>query len=180
MQHLILLVIALLAAGLAYVPARWPGGLHMTFSQHVAADRWSKIYYSLLFLVTLPLLLWFFIAWFVPEKGLPATFVWFATVAVIFQIACTFVPETGGTRTTRHRVLTGISGLAMLPLVIMLVSAQHLSSFTKLMAAGMLAVMLALLAIALSHQKGHRRALLLQVGYYAGFFITILTATYAG
>jgi hypothetical protein len=180
MQHLILLVIILLVAGLAYIPLRWPGGLHMTFSQYVASDRWSKIYYSLLFLVTLSLLLWFFIAWFVPEKDLPAAFIWFTTVAVIFQIACTFVPEVGGTRTKIHRALTGISGFAMLPLVSMLALAQNLSFFTKLVAIGTLVVMLVLLAIALRHQRGHNKALLLQIGYYVGFFITILTATYIG
>ena len=180
MQHLVLLVIILLAAGLTYVPVQWPGGVHMTFSQHVAADRWSKIYYSLLFLVTLPLLLWFFIAWFVPEKDLPTAFIWFTAVAVIFQIACTFVPEVGGTRTKIHRVLTGISGFAMLPLVIMLILAQHLSFFAKLVATGMLVVMLVLLVIALRHQRGHNKALLLQIGYYTGFFIAILAATYLG
>lgn len=180
MQHLILLVIVLLAAGLTYVPVRWPGGLHKTFSQHVARDRWSKVYYSLFFLVTLPLLLLFFVAWLVPVKNLPAAFIWFATIAVVFQIVCTFVPEDGGVRTKIHRVLTGISGFAMLPLVIMLALAEHLSFFTKLVAAGMLVVMLMLLTIALRHQKGHDKALLLQVGYYTGFFIAILAVTYIG
>lgn len=180
MQHLILLVTIVLAAGLAYVPVRWPGGLHMTFSQHVARARWSKIYYSLLFLVTLPLLLWFFIAWFVPEKDLPAAFMWFAIVAVIFQIACTFVPEIGGVRTKVHRILAGISGLAMLPLMIILALAEHLSFFTKLVALVMLIAMLVLLTIALRNQNGHGKALLLQIGYYACFFIAILAATYVG
>lgn len=180
MQHLILLVVILLIAGLAYVPVRWPGGLHMTFSQHVAAARWSRIYYSLFFLIILPLLLWFFIAWLVPEKDLPTAFIWFAAVAVAFQIACTFVPEVGGIRTKIHRILTGISGFAMLPLVIMLALAQHLSLFTKFVALGMLVVMLVLLAIALRHQKGHNKALLLQIGYYGGFFIAVLAATYIG
>jgi hypothetical protein len=116
----------------------------------------------------------------VPEKGLPIAFVWLSAVAVIFQIACTFVPEVGGIRTKLHRVLTGISGFAMLPLVIMLVLAQHLSFFAKLVAAGMLVVMLVLLAIALKYQRGHKKARLLQTGYYTGFFIAILTATYFG
>jgi hypothetical protein len=180
MQHLILLVITLLVIGLAYVPLRWPGGLHMTFSQHVAAQRRSIIYYILLFLVTLPLLLWFFVDWLVPERSLPGAFVWFATIAVAFQIACTFVPETGGIRTTIHRLLTGISGFAMLPLVVMLVVGRQLSAFTQIMAGLTLAWMLVMLSIALMHQKGHDKALLLQVGYYAGFFVAILTATYVG
>jgi hypothetical protein len=180
MQHLILLIIILLTAGLAYVPVRWPGGLHMTFSQHAATDRWSKIYYLLLFSVTLPLLLWFFIAWLVPEKNLPAAFTWFAMVAVVFQIACAFTPEVGGRLTKIHRILTGISAFAMLPLVAMLALAPALSSFTRLVAASTLVVMLVLLTIALRHQRGHSKAMLLQIGYYAGFFIALLVATYIG
>lgn len=68
----------------------------------------------------------------------------------------------------------------MLPLVAMLALAQHLSSFTKLVALGMLVVMVVLLTVALRNQKGHNKALLLQIGYYAGFFVAVLTATYIG
>jgi hypothetical protein len=144
MQHLLLLVITLVTVGLIFTVTRWPGGMHMTFSQHAATSRWSKIYYALLFLVTLPLLMWFFVGWFVPDNNLPDTFLWFAGVAVLFQIICTWVPEEGGIKTTVHRTLTGISGI-----------------------------------IALKNQKGFRWALLLQVGYYATFFIILLTATYS-
>ncbi|HEX6462675.1 MAG TPA: hypothetical protein VFZ58_05435 [Candidatus Saccharimonadales bacterium] len=91
-----------------------------------------------------------------------------------------YVAEVGSTRTKIHRVLTGISGFALLLLMAMLVLAQYLSFFTKLVATGMLVAMLALLAIALRHQRGHNKALLLQIGYYAGFFIAILAATYIG
>lgn len=180
MQHLILLIILLLIAGLAYVLRRWPGGLHMTFSQHVARHHWSIIYYIVLFLASLPLLLWFITAWLVPQRDLPNTFIWFAAAAVIFQIACTFVPETGGTKTTIHRILTGISGLAMLPLMVMLAMGQQLSLFSRIVAGIALLCMLALLSIALTHQKGYHKALLLQVGYYTGFFAAILAVTYIG
>jgi len=178
MQHLILLIILLLVAGLAYVPRRWPGGLHMTFSQHVARHHWSIVYYIVLFLASLPLLLWFFVAWFVPERGLPDAFIWFAAVAVVFQVACTFVPETGGIKTTIHRILTGISGITMLPLMLLLVTDWHLSTLSRVVAAAALVGMLILLSIALTHQKGYHKALLLQVGYYTGFFVAILTVTY--
>lgn len=90
------------------------------------------------------------------------------------------MPEAGGVRTTIHRILTGISGFAMVPLVAMLALAQHLSLFTKLVATAMIIVMLTLLVIALKYQRGHDKALLLQIGYYVGFFIAILAATYVG
>lgn len=180
MQHLILLVIILLVAGLAYVPLRWPGGLHMTFSQHVAVHHWSRIYYALLLLATLPLLLLFLVAWLVPERSLPSAFIWFATIAVIFQIACTFVPETGGRRTIIHRILTAISGIAMMPLVVMLIADQHLSPLARVVAFGVLILMLTLLFVVLMHRQGYNKALLLQIGYYAGSFVAILAATYVG
>jgi hypothetical protein len=128
MQHLLLLVIIMLTLGLAYTVIKWPGGLHMTFSQHVAIARRSAIYYAILFLATLPLLMWFIAGWLVPQKQLPDGFLWFTYIAVLFQIVCTWFPEVGGWRTTTHRVLTGISGIAMLPLVVMLATASSLSA----------------------------------------------------
>jgi len=178
MQHLLVVVIVMLILGLTYVVAKWPGGLHMTFSQHVAVGRQSAIYYAFLFLATLPLLVWFISGWLVPQKQLPDAFLWFAYVAVIFQIACTWFPEVGGWRTTAHRVLTGISGIAMLPLVVMLATASNLSSVVRLAAWAALGFMVFLLSIALIHQKGYRWTLLLQIGYYATFFIVLLIVTY--
>lgn len=157
---------------------KWPGGLDVTFSQRVAVSRGAKIFYSLLFLLTLPLLLWFFIAWFVPELKLNNAFVWFASIAILFQIACTWFPEEGGVKTIIHRVLTGISGVALLPLVIIIGLSPHPSSVAKNVAWVSLCCMSFLLAIALANQKRYRWALLLQLGYYSLFFVTILTATY--
>lgn len=150
----------------------------MTFSQHVIVTRWSKIFYALLFLTTLPALAWFITVWLVPHKHLPEAFLWFACIAVLFQILCTWFPEEGGWKTTLHRVLTGISGIAMLPLVIMLATASDLSLFVRSVAWIALGFMVFLLAIALSHQKEYKWALLLQIGYYAAFFLVMVLATY--
>lgn len=178
MQHLLALVIIVLILGLTYTVTKWPGGLHMTFSQHVAIARQSAIYYAFLFLATLPLLVWFIGGWLVPQKQLPDAFLWFAYIAVVFQIVCTWFPEVGGWRTTVHRLLTGISGIAMLPLVIILATAPSLSVPVRLSAWAALGFMVFLLAIALSNQKGYKWALLLQIGYYAAFFVVLLLATY--
>ena len=178
MQHLIILVLLLLIAGLTITVTKWKGGLHMTFSQHAATSRQSKIFYALLFLVTLPILMLFFATWFVPVKHLPGAFLWFAAIAVIFQIVCTWFPEEGGRKTVIHRILTGISGVAMLPLVTLIATSPHLATLLKDIAWVSLFAMLLLLFIALNNQKGYRYALLLQVGYYAIFFIVILTTTY--
>jgi len=178
MQHLGLLTIILLIMGLGFVITKWPGGIHMTFSQHAATNRSSKVFYSSLFMLTLPILMLFFSAWLVPEKDLSNVFLWFAGVSVVFQIVCTWVPEDGGIRTVIHRILTSISGIAMLPLVAVIAMAPNLSAFVRTMALIVLFLMIALIGIALRNQKEYKRALLLQVGYYAAFFLVILTATY--
>jgi len=178
MQHLILVVLFVLIIGLLITVTRWPGGLHMTFSQHAATSRQSKIFYALLFLITLPLLMWFFVEWLVPTKNLPIVFLWFATVAVIFQILCTLIPEDGGVRTVIHRTLTGISGIAMLPLVLILVLSPGISTYATATSCAALLLMMILLSVALKNQKDYPYALTLQVGYYVAFFIAILASTY--
>ena len=96
MQHLGLLTVLLLAAGLAFTVTKWPGGQHMTFSQHAAASRLSRIFYSILFIILLPTLYLFFILWLVPFKGLPSAFLWFAVVSILFQIVSSWFPDAGG------------------------------------------------------------------------------------
>ena len=179
MQYVALAVVLALIIGLTYTATHWSGGLHMTFSQHAATNRWSKIFYSLLFTVTLPVFLWFITGWLVPEKHLLDTFVWFTTIAVIFQIACTWVPETGDIKTAVHRTLTGISCVAMLPLVVMLATSSNLPISARITAWIALVIMaVLLLLLVLKNQIGQRWALLLQVGYYAAFFGAILVTTY--
>ena len=150
----------------------------MTFSQHAATNRASKLFYSLLFITTLPILYLFFSAWFVPAKHLLSAFLWFAGISVLFQILCTLVPEEGGTKTTIHRILTGVSGVALLPLMLIMATSAHISVAGHITAWAMLCVMVFLLGIALRNQKGYHYALLLQISYYAAFFITILVSTY--
>lgn len=179
MQHLILVTLLLLISGLAFTVFNWRGGVHMTFSQHAAVTRTATIYYSLLFLVTLPILFTFFVAWYVPENNLPDAFLWFAGTSVVFQIVCTWFPENGGTNTKIHRILTGISGMLLVPLMIIIAAYSDFGTFVRSAAGVALLLMLILLGIALKNQNGYRYALLLQIGYYAAFFSIILISTYA-
>lgn len=178
MQHLGLLSFLLLVVGLLITALKLPGGLSKTFSQRVANSKIAEVLYSLLFILTLPLLYLFFAEWFVPSLGMPQYFLFFAAVAVIFQIVCTWVPERGGTMTTVHRTLTGISGIALLPMVFIIATTQSTSAYLMIVSWIALIGMLTLLAVALLNQKGFKYALLLQVGYYALFFAVILLVTY--
>lgn len=178
MQHLGLLSFIILVAGLVLTASKLPGGLNKTFSQRVANNRSAEILYSLLFIAMLPLLYTFFVIWFVPPLNLPQYFLFFAAIAVVFQILCTWVPERGGRMTTIHRVLTGISGVALLPMIFIVANAQRIPIGVRIIEWLALFGMTILLVIALLHQKGFRYALLLQIGYYLLFFVAILIATY--
>jgi hypothetical protein len=178
MQHVLLLIIIALILGLGFTIVRWPGGLHMTFSQHVARALWSKIYYALLFLATLPALVWFIATWLIPQKQLPEAFLWFTYAAVLFQILCTWFPDEGGWKSIVHRVSTGVSVIAMLPLIVILATASSLSLFARLSAWGALGFMVVLLATAVSRRTVYKWTLLLQIGYYAAFFSVLVLATY--
>lgn len=178
MQHLGLLIVLLLIVGLTFAVTKWKGGLHLTFSQHVAPKRSSQVFYSVLFLITLPLLMFFFTDWLIPTKHLPTAFLLFAAVAVLFQIVCTWIPEEGGRKAVIHRILTAISGISLLPLMFIIAISTNLSIIVRNGAWIGLFIMITLLGIALRNQKGYRYALLLQIGYYAAFFIVILMTTY--
>ncbi|HRC27962.1 MAG TPA: hypothetical protein PKV96_01080 [Candidatus Saccharimonas sp.] len=178
MQHIGLLSFTLLLMGLAFTAIKLPGGLGKTFSQRVAGNRAAEVSYSLLFIVALPLLYVFFALWFVPTYSLPSIFRVFAAVSVVFQVVCTWVPERGGTMTIIHRILTGISGVALLPMVVIIANTQAIPTGLRYVAGVAFAAMLVLLGIALVKQKGFRYALLLQIGYYALFFGVVLSITY--
>lgn len=178
MRHLGLFSLLLIIAGLTFTVMKWPGGLHMTFSQHVARRRSSKVFYSVVFMTTLPLLMAFFVAWLVPTKNLSNEFLLYAAIAIVFQIVCTWVPEEGGRKTIVHRILTSISGIALLPLMYIIATSANLPMTIRNASWIGLVVMISLLVIALKNQKGYRYALLLQIGYYATFFIVIMMVTY--
>lgn len=179
MQHLGLLSVVLLAIGLTVTAMTLPGGLQKTFSQRVANNTKAELYYALLFIAVLPLLYVFFLLWFVPVIGIHHSFLWFAAVAILFQIACTFVPERGGVYTIVHRVLTAISGVALLPLVAIMATTPSISELLQQAMWVIFVLMVVLLLIALINQKGFKYALLLQIGYYALFFCAVLLVTYA-
>lgn len=150
----------------------------MTFSQHVARKRSSAIYYSVLFAVALPLLYLFFADWFVPEFKLSGWFTALVLASVAAQFLCTLIPEIGGWKTTVHRVLAGISGIALLPLVAMMIVSSHISPYGRILAGITLVAMTVLLAIGLKNQQGHRYSLLLQAGYYVFFFALVFMVAY--
>ena len=170
---------ALLVVGLAFAIYRWPAENHLTFSQRIALQRKSILYYIGLFTFILPILLFFIIGWFVPHFQLPIWFTIFVTTSAALQYIGTLIPEVGGWRTKVHRFIYGISALSLVPPLFILLFANPVSTFDKLLTALGLAIMIGLVIFAnVTKKDRYEVSYIHQSIYYAAFFIPILTVSY--
>lgn len=177
-KYLGLLSVCLLLCGLIFVVMRWPQGKHLTFSQHVALQKQSIIYYSVLFCIVLPLLLLFFVGWFSPTYNLPISFNVFIIVSSITQIACTLIPETGGWKTKYHRALASVSAICLVPALLFIVTSNQISDISRILAMLGTVTMLSIIITLIRSGGKHSHFLILQSTYFAVFFIPVLAAAY--
>lgn len=176
--HFGYLSVLLLAAGLTFVVLKWPRGIQYTFSQHVAPKNSSSIFYSLLFIVTLTLLLIFFASYFIPSYELPILFKQLLVISCVAQILCTFFPERGKERTKIHRVFAGISA-ACLPLLLAILSVwSTIDGVDKILVRVCFVIMMAILCFAVFTKLKSTHALILQIAYNIAFFVPILFIAY--
>lgn len=156
---------------------KWPQTQQMTFSQHAAAYRHTIFYYCALFTITLPLALLFFIGWFVPTFHLSAWFSAFIILSCVTQYACTLVPETGGRQSQYHQSLAGISAIALLPPLFLILASNHIGGVAKLLTVICLAIMMITIGL-VGVNKQKYLGWKLQAIFFAAFFAAILAITY--
>jgi hypothetical protein len=173
-----LLAVALLLLGLSFVVIKWPQGKHLTFSQHVAKQKESIVYYTLLFGVVLPILILFFVGWFTPTFKLNPWFNVLLIVSSITQLSCTLIPEVGGWKTQYHRALAGISAICLIPALLFVVIANQVSMTARVLSAVGVLAMLVIAVIVAKNNGKHSHFLILQSAYFVAFFIPILVASY--
>lgn len=173
-----LLSVVILLCGLIFVIIKWPQGKHLTFSQHVAKQKQSIIYYAALFTVVLPLLLLFFVGWFTPTFKLPVWFNIFIVTASVTQLACTLIPEVGDWKTKYHQALAGISAICLIPSLLFILLSNQIDSLSRLLAAMAVIIMLGIIYLLIKGAGKHSHFLILQSLYFAVFFIPVLTASY--
>lgn len=170
-----LIALATLVAGLIFLIIKWPKDIHHTFSQHAATNNRSSLYYSLLFAIVLPVLAVFLFSWFVPFFNVPSIFTVLVGLSMVFQYACTLVPEMGK-NVKSHQTLAGISGLLLLPGLALCTLASGVSAMDKFICAICVVFMVAI-AIAVTYKRT-RYALILQSAYFTAFFVPILVISY--
>lgn len=174
-RYLGLVALTILVIGLVFLIKRWPKDIHHTFSQHAATTKLSTIYYSALFAVTLPTLAIFLFFWLVPAFGISPAFTVLVSLSLVCQYACTLVPEVGH-NIKRHQALAGISGLLLLPSLVLFIIASNVDTIDKILTTVCMGVM-AVIVLMVARQK-IKRALILQSVYFTAFFIPILAISY--
>lgn len=164
--------------GLVFLVYKWPKGKEYTFSQHAAAHKSATIYYSALFAVMLPVLLLFFVEWFIPTFTLPLWFTIFIILSAVTQFACTLVPENGRLKSKYHRFLAFSSAILLLPAMLIMIVSRNITPAMTVLTITMMGIMVGI-TVFLSSVKGtHRNLLFLQTSYFACFFVAILGITY--
>ena len=151
-----LIAIVILWFGLGFLVARWPKGLHATFSQHAAASRITELYYVGLFAITLPMLMAFFVGWFAPVFRLSSIFLVLIWGSVLAQFVVTLIPETGGWKTQWHRVLSFGSAGLLVPALAMVTAASRVSVGARLASCVCLLAMLEIIAVMVLSKAQHR------------------------
>lgn len=174
-----LLAFIILVLGLLFVIFKWPAGKHLTFSQHVALQKQSIIYYVLLFIATLPLLLLFFIGWFQPTLQLSPWFNVFIGLSSMGQFLATIIPETTGWKVKFHRFISGMSGVLLIPMLVLMLSSDQISMAGKIITLLGIVTMASIIGLLMINKKeAFTPSYIHQSIYYSAFFIPILAVSY--
>lgn len=159
-----------LIAGLSAMALLRPLGWHQTFSRHAAQSSQLTYYYALLFMVTfVPMaIVWQF--HIIPVYSLPTAFSVLIWLATFTQIACTFIPDTGGQHSILHLILAGTSAASLALLVTLLIVTISDQATTPWLWAGM--ALMACAAIMWGIKVN--RYLILQAIFYLGYILIFL------
>lgn len=167
-----------LFCGLWFVVKKWPQGNDRTFSQHIASSKAGVLFYIGLFSIVLPMLLLFFMGWFIPTYGLSSWFTFFILIAATTQFLCTLIPETGGNKSKCHRLLAFASADCLIPSVLILVMSETPSYVSRVISLVSLIIMSSIVFILVHNKAEHKNLLVLQASYFFAFFASVLSVTY--
>ena len=164
--------------GLIFLIWRWKGDSSMTFSQHAARYRSSRIYYLVLWAICLPPFTWFLIWWFVPTFHMHWFFTACAWLSSVGLGIAAIIPETVNWKVTVHRLAAFGMAYGMFPMTIMIGLNKNVGLAARIFALGSASLMLAIILFLNHHKRHHSKMLWIQASYVAIFHLSILAATY--
>lgn len=165
--------------GLCFLLLKWPGKTSMTFSQHAAQSKLASFYYFVLFSTTLPLFYLFMSRWFIPFFGISHMIYWFLIPGLLFQEVAVLVPESEGVKVSIHRSAAFCMAILFMPILAVTVVTGNISGIAKIVCSLTLLSQIIIVASLIPVKGYHKKALLLQAVYFAGFMLSILVVTYS-
>jgi hypothetical protein len=174
----LLLAIIISFIGLFILVKKWPGKPTMTFSQHAAQYRASRLFFAALWLVNTPLFFWFLVLWFPGEFGMPPVFTATAFLMCVGILVAGLVPETTGWKVKVHRFAAFGMATLMAPILGMIAVYGDVPIHIRLIV-GVATIYLVYEILILVKNKGqHPNMLVHQCLYIAVYHTAILSATF--
>ena len=147
-------------------------------SHHAAVKARNHLVFGSTMTASLVSMFLFMYWWFIPHFHLPAAFSTIVGVALLLELATTWVPLTTGWKYTFHQTASyGAAALIPFLLFITLYS-PYISRFAVYVCIASLATMVYLLYLFIFVKSARLRYLVYQTAYIAVFHISILATTY--
>ncbi len=179
-QHLGLVAIILLSISGFYTMRRWPMAARRSFSENVARDRSSLLFFGIYLTITTVVFYAFLLFWLGPNLGVGLSFYVLAWTAFFLQLLLSWVPATTGRSMAIHNV--GAYGIAfIIPLSVMaiLLTATVEVTFVQRVIVTVFMVITAIIFSLLFFVPKARNFFLYgQLAYFASFWVVVLAFTY--
>jgi hypothetical protein len=179
MSYLGLISIVYAWCGLLFLIYKWPGNKSMTFSQHAAQYRASRVYYRVFWLSALVPFFWFITTSYANKLGLSVAFDMFAVIATGLLVIAALIAEVGGRRTTIHRLAAFSNAAFLVPLVVLSIMSENISNLARVAGTLVAAYMLYIIYFLTKHKRQHSKMLYMQGSYILIFHVFLLVAFYS-
>ena len=163
--------------GLLFLIWKWKRDGSMTFSQHAAQYRSSRLFYALLWTVCLPPLFWFMVFPFAEKLALGLFFKVLVGLACVAMFIAATVPETTGWRIRVHRFSAFSMAILFVPILLTVLLAG-LSKLVLFFIFPILLFMIWSIMFFVRHNAQHPRLLVAQALYIFVFHVSIFLAYY--
>lgn len=180
MQHLGLIAIILLSVSGFYTMRRWPMVARRSFSENVARDRSSLLFFGIYLTITTVLFYAFLLFWLGPNLGVGLSFYVLAWTAFFLQLLLSWVPATTGRSMAIHNV--GAYGIALImPLsviAILLTTTVEVTFVQRAIITMFMVIAATIFSLLLFVSKARKIFLYGQLTYFTSFWVVMLAFAY--
>ncbi len=177
-HHFGILAFALILVVMTVTLKVWGKDHAQSLSGHAAKQRPSYLLFLSGLTAAGVLFYLFGSQWLAPVLGLSASFALLLIVATILELVTALVPDSGGAKSTVHRLAAWSMAVSMGILGILVVSAPAISGLAQIICTVLVGYMAFAFCLFLFVPKTRAHFLIYQSSYVLCFFIVMLVAAY--